>query len=130
MLQQPIRSRWTSGSSGAPRLTPAIGKATMSRLQNKVVGTPMTQRERKAWNAAKDRRELIGQGSAHAEEHDRVGQSVPVHEGQYRPVQLLDLERRETMLGMPQGEGTRGPILKEGFNAEVPRKSRCRHGRQ
>src|SRR3989442_9092574 len=79
----------------------------MSRLQNKVVGTPMTQRERKAWNAAKDRRELIGQGSAHAEEHDRVGQSVPVHEGQYRPVQLLDLERRETMLGMPKGGGER-----------------------
>src|SRR2546427_7954286 len=77
----------------------------MSRLQNKVVGTPMTQRERKAWNAAKDRRELIGQGSAHAEEHDRVGQSVPVHEGQYRPVQLLDLERRETMLGMAKGGG-------------------------
>src|SRR2546428_9123398 len=77
----------------------------MSRLQNKVVGTPMTQRERKAWNAAKDRRELIGQGSAHAEEHDRVGQSVPVHEGQYRPVQLLDLERRATMLGLPQGGG-------------------------
>ena len=90
----------------------------------------MTQRERKAWNAAKDRRELIGQGSAHAEEHDRVGQSVPVHEGQYRPVQLLDLERRETMLGMRKGEATRVPILKEEFNAEVPRKSRCRHGRQ
>src|SRR2546427_7768416 len=77
----------------------------MSRLQNKVVGTPMTQRERKAWNAAKDRRELIGQGSAHAEEHDRVGQSVPVHEGQYRPVQLLDLERRGKMLGISQGGG-------------------------
>src|SRR5256712_12913245 len=77
----------------------------MSRLQNKVVGTPMTQRERKAWNAAKDRRELIGQGSAHAEEHDRVGQSVPVHEGQYRPVQLLDLERREKKLGMAKGGG-------------------------
>src|SRR3989454_7355659 len=77
----------------------------MSRLQNKVAGTPMTQRERKAWKAAKDRRELIGKGSAHAEEHDRVGQSVPVHEGQYRPVQLLDLERREKMLGMPKGGG-------------------------
>src|SRR5437899_6360093 len=34
----------------------------MSRLQNKVVGAPMTQRERKAWNAAKDRRELIEAG--------------------------------------------------------------------
>ena len=28
-------------------------------------------------------------GSAHAEERDCVGESVPVHEGQYRPVQLL-----------------------------------------
>src|SRR5205823_2697628 len=103
-----------------------------------------------------------GQGSAHAEERDRVGESVPVHEGQYRPVQLLDLERRETILGMPKGGGegmdassspqpavrgslnldellrarrpierpTRVPIVKEDFNAEVPRKSRCRHGRQ
>src|SRR5438034_7929548 len=65
-----IRSRWTC-SSGAPRLTPAIGKATMSRLQNKVVGTPMTQRERKAWNAAKDRRELIEAGLPNREAHAR-----------------------------------------------------------
>jgi ABC-type sugar transport system substrate-binding protein len=34
----------------------------MSRLQNKVVGTPIAQRERKAWNAAKDRREPIEAG--------------------------------------------------------------------
>jgi len=44
-----------------------------------------------------------GQGSAHAEERDRVGESVPVHEGQYRPVRLLSRERRETMLGMRKG---------------------------
>jgi len=30
-----------------------------------------------------------GQGSAHAEERDRVGESVPVYEGQYRSVRLL-----------------------------------------
>src|SRR5438270_6876790 len=52
-----------------------------------------------------------GQGSAHAEERDRVGESVPVHDGQYRPVQLLSR-------------------LEGGFKAEAPRKSRRRHGRQ
>jgi hypothetical protein len=40
-----------------------------------------------------------GQGSAHPEERDRVGESVPIHEGQHRPVQLLSRERRETMQG-------------------------------
>src|SRR3989442_7524458 len=44
-----------------------------------------------------------GQGSAHAEERDRVGESVPVHEGQYRPVRLLSRERRGTMLGIRKG---------------------------
>src|SRR3977135_1038551 len=44
-----------------------------------------------------------GQGSAHAEERDRVEEAVPIHEGQYRSVRLLSRERRETMLGMRKG---------------------------
>ena len=44
--------------------------------------------------------------SLDTEERDRVGGSVPLHEGQYRPVQLLSRERRETMQGGRKEEWT------------------------
>ena len=40
-----------------------------------------------------------GQRPAHAEQFDRVGESVSVHEGQYRTVPLLGQEQRETIRG-------------------------------
>ena len=45
-----------------------------------------------------------GQGSAHTEERDRAGEAVPIHEGQYRPVQLLSHKRRGTIQGGLKGE--------------------------
>jgi hypothetical protein len=39
-----------------------------------------------------------------------LGESVPIHEGQYRPVQLLSWERRETRGGLswpPRGMTSR-----------------------
>src|SRR5439155_24507303 len=88
-----------------PRLAPAIGKATMSRLQNKVVGTPMTQRERNAWNAAKDKglSECPGRRANPTErrtEHDLHGPQI-----HWRGLLRRDRERRQRSSGRAEGKG-------------------------